>query len=145
MSDRFARKLYALLVFAALPLGALVLTNKADPDLWMHLRAGRLMVETCAVPRHDPFSFALNGAPWVDHEWLFQLLAYGVFAAFGTAGLMAAKGLVGGATMFCLYGAAAQRAESLPVRAFVFLVSSVVVVCLGLTCRPQIATFLAAR
>ena len=142
MSERFARRLYALLVFAALPLAALVLTNKADPDLWMHLRAGRLMVETRDVPRHDPFSFAIEGAPWVDHEWLFQLLAFGIFAGFGAAGLMVAKGLVGAATMGCIYGAVSSRAESLPVRAFVFLASSTVVVCLGFTCRPQIITLL---
>lgn len=142
MTERLARRLYALLVFAALPLSALVLTNKADPDLWMHLRAGRLMVETHDAPRQDPFSFAIEGKPWVDHEWLFQLLAFGIFAGFGAAGLMAAKGLVGAATMGCIYGAASSRAESLPVRAFVFLASSAVVVCLGFTVRPQIFTLL---
>ena len=142
MTERLARGLYALLVFAALPLAALTLTNKADPDLWMHLRAGRLMVQTRDVPRHDPFSFAIEGAPWVDHEWLFQLLAFGIFAGFGAAGLMVAKGLIGAATMVNLYVSASARAESLPVRAFVFLASSAVVVCLGFTVRPQIITLL---
>ena len=142
MTERLARRLYALLVFAALPLAALILTNKADPDLWMHLRAGRLMFETHDVPRHDPFSFAIAGAPWVSHEWLFQLLAFAIFAGFGSAGLMVAKGLVGAATMRCIYGAASARAKSLSVVAFVFLASSAVVVCLGLTCRPQIFTLL---
>jgi hypothetical protein len=142
VTERLARRLYALLVFAALPLAALTLTNKADPDLWMHLRAGRLMVETHGVPRFDQFSFAVQGAPWVDHEWLFQLLALGIFSVLGSAGLMLAKGSIGAATMVCLHGAAAERAESLPVRAFVFLASAAVVVCLGLTCRPQIVTLL---
>lgn len=139
-SERAARRLYALLVFAALPLCALTLTNKADPDLWMHLRAGRQIVETRDVPRVDSYSFIAQGRPWVSHEWLFQLLAFLVFAGLGSVGLMAAKGLLGAATMACLYGAAAGRAESLAVRAFVFLISSLFVVCLGFTCRPHIFT-----
>jgi hypothetical protein len=44
--------------------------------------------------------------------------------------------------MGCLYKSAAARAESLPVRAFVFLLSSAIVVCLGFTVRPQIFTLL---
>ncbi|OGS01005.1 MAG: hypothetical protein A2V88_16705 [Elusimicrobia bacterium RBG_16_66_12] len=139
-SERLAQGLYALLVFAALPLCALTLTNKTDPDLWMHLRAGRQIVETRDVPRADLYSFVAQGRPWVSHEWLFQLLAYRVFAALGSAGLMAAKGLLGAATMACLYGAAAARAQSLAVRAFVFLTSSLFVVTLGFTARPHVFT-----
>jgi hypothetical protein len=142
VTERLARRLYSLLVFGALPLAALVLTNKADPDLWMHLRAGALMVVTRDVPRVDPYSFALAGAPWVDHEWLFQLVSFCLFAAFGSAGLMLFKGLVGAAAMDCVHGAVARRAESLPVRAFVFLLCSAVFVCLGFTARPQIFTLL---
>lgn len=142
MTERRARGLYAFLVFGALPFAALVLTNKADPDLWMHLRAGRLMLETHGVPRSDPFSFAIAGAPWVDHEWMFQFLAWSIFSLFGSIGLMLAKGLIGAATMGCVYGAVSRRAESLPVRAFVFLLSCAVFVCLGFTVRPQIFTLL---
>ena len=140
VSERFAQRLYALLVFAALPLAALTLTNKADPDLWMHLRAGRQIVQTHDVPRADSYSFVAQGRSWVSHEWLFQLLAFLIFSGLGSAGLMAAKGLLGAATMACLYGAAAARAESLAVRAFVFLISSLFVVCLGFTARPHIFT-----
>ncbi|HXT02493.1 MAG TPA: hypothetical protein VN915_17610 [Elusimicrobiota bacterium] len=142
MTERRARGLYTFLVFGALPLAALVLTNKADPDLWMHLRAGALMVVTRDVPRVDPYSFALAGAPWVDHEWLFQLVCFSLFAVFGSAGLMVFKGLVGAGAMVCVHGAVARRAESLPVRAFVFLLCSAVFVCLGFTVRPQIFTLL---
>ena len=38
------------------------------------------------VPRADPFRFTSHGAPWVDHEWLFQVLLYGARAADRTAG-----------------------------------------------------------
>lgn len=138
--ERSSQRLYALLVFGALPLCALTLTNKADPDLWMHLQAGRQIVQTHAVPRADLYSFVAQGRPWVSHEWLFQLLAFLIFSGLGSAGLMAAKGAVGAATMACLYGAASARAESLAVRAFVFLMSSLFVVCLGFTARPHVFT-----
>ena len=48
-------------------------------DLFWHLASGRYMVEHLSVPRLDPFRFGSGaGLPWVDHEWLFQLLVYGV-------------------------------------------------------------------
>jgi len=50
-------------------------------DTWWHLASGREMARTCRIPRADPFSFTSRGAPWMDHEWLWQLGAYGVFRA----------------------------------------------------------------
>lgn len=141
-SERGANRLFSLLAFFVLPLCALILTNKADPDLWMHLTAGRLIAETGGVPQRDLYSFAAYGTEWVSHEWLFQLLAYCTFQALGAAGLMAAKGAAGAAALYLIYRTIALNAESLVVRSFVFLCTSVVLICLGLTCRPQIATFL---
>jgi len=100
------------------------------------------MVETRDVPRADPFSFTAAGRPWVSHEWLFQLLAYGLFSALGSAGLMAAKGLVGAATLACVERAAARRSPAFSTRALAFLSAGAPVVLLGFTCRPQIVTYL---
>lgn len=141
-SERAARRILSLLIFFALPLAGLLLTNKADPDLWMHLMTGRGIVDTAGVPRCDEFSFSAEGRDWVSHEWLFQLLAFRVFSALGAAGLLAAKAAVGAAMLVFLYRQIALYAGALAVRAFVFLSVSLVVVCLGFTCRPQIFTFL---
>jgi hypothetical protein len=45
-------------------------------DYWWHLKTGALILKTGSVPTSDPFSFTAAGAPWIDHEWLFQVLLY---------------------------------------------------------------------
>lgn len=141
-SKRAADRLLIFLVFLLIPLCGLLLTNKADPDLWMHLRAGRQILETRDVPRVDLYSFSSAGRPWISHEWLFQLLAFLIFSAAGPAGLMLAKAAVGAATLRLLYLAIARRSEALVVRGAVFLVTAGIVVAFGFTCRPQLFTYL---
>jgi hypothetical protein len=63
--------LQGLLLLLAL---AATLSPIRSYDYWWHLRTGALILEQRAVPRADPFSFAASGAPWVDHEWLAQIL-----------------------------------------------------------------------
>lgn len=62
-----------------------------NPDLFWHLTSGQWIVTHGAVPRVDPFSIARAGAPWVDFEWLAQIIYYGVHAAAGMPGLWALK------------------------------------------------------
>ena len=45
-------------------------------DLWWHLATGRIMASEGRIPEKDPFSFTRAGTDWLDHEWLFQKLAY---------------------------------------------------------------------
>lgn len=45
-----------------------------DPDIVMHITAGRWMLEHQAVPDVDVFSYTRTGAPWIAHEWLAQCL-----------------------------------------------------------------------
>lgn len=45
-------------------------------DLWVRLASGRLVLESHAVPRHDPFSFSAVGATWIDHEWILGTAMY---------------------------------------------------------------------
>ncbi len=41
------------------------------------------MVEHRALPATDPFGLASSRTEWVDGEWLFQLLLYGIYSAGG--------------------------------------------------------------
>lgn len=59
----------SLLAFAAL---AGTFRIKAY-DLFWHLASGRWILEHGRIPRSDAFRFTSEGAPWVDHEWLFQV------------------------------------------------------------------------
>jgi len=59
-----------------------------DGDIFWHLASGRWMAAHGAVPRVDPFRFSAESLPWIDHEWLFQLLAFGVERTVGLDGLV---------------------------------------------------------
>jgi hypothetical protein len=64
------------------------LYTMADPDLWGHLRFGLDILEARAIPTHDTYSFTAHGAPWINHEWLSELLFALVWQAAGAAGLV---------------------------------------------------------
>lgn len=57
-------------------------------DLFWHLASGRWILEHGALPRTDPFRFTSNGVPWVDHEWLFQVVIAGMERFFGLPSLV---------------------------------------------------------
>jgi len=62
-----------------------------ESDLFWHLASGRWMVEQGAIPRRDPFRFTPPELPWIDHEWLFQLAAWGIERLAGLDGLIVAR------------------------------------------------------
>lgn len=59
---------------------------KTDYDYWWHVRTGQLIWESGALPRTDPFSTTMAGAPWVTHEWASELLFYLVQRQWGYVG-----------------------------------------------------------
>ena len=61
-----------------------------DPDVWWHLRTGQLILQNHSVFHSDPYSFTRAGQPWVDHEWLSQVVIFALYRLAGWAGLMAA-------------------------------------------------------
>ena len=65
-----------LIVVAALAAGAVIGSFQiANTSIGWHLASGRWILEEGAVPRADPFSLTASGTPWLDHEWLFQVVA----------------------------------------------------------------------
>ena len=86
------RRLFVIIF--ALGLFTMATRNVTDPDVWWHLRTGQLMVQTHAVFHSDPYSFTRFGQPWIDHEWLSQLLIFGLYRMAGWGGLMVGFGAV---------------------------------------------------
>jgi len=65
----------------AMVLGLAVLLayhSLADLDIWLHLRAGRDLLAGSGFPRVNSYSFTNPDYPWLNHEWLFQILAAGI-------------------------------------------------------------------
>jgi hypothetical protein len=93
-TSRLERHSTRLLIAVPLAMLLVVVTRtRSDPDLWGHVLFGRNIAAARTVPAADPYSFA-SDRPWINHEWLAELLMHGAFAAGGTSGLVALKALV---------------------------------------------------
>ncbi len=81
-------------------------TELDDSDIWWHLKTGQYILQHHALPVPDPFSYtAHTGAPAypgeeltrqfnLTHEWLTQLLWYGIYSAGGFPALILFKALL---------------------------------------------------
>jgi len=54
-----------------------------DVDFPWHLRIGEQIISERAVPSIDYYNHSPEGRHWVDHEWLFNVLFYYIYDAFG--------------------------------------------------------------
>ena len=62
-----------------------------DVDLWLHLAAGKHIVQTLAIPKVDFLSCTVTNTPWINHEWLFQTIVYLAYNSSGVDGLINLK------------------------------------------------------
>ena len=107
MSERFWHKLSLALGWLSIGvLFALITFSSSieikDLDLWLHLRMGHWICQHGFVPNYDVLSATISGKPWVNHEWLFQVLIYQVYQAVGFDGLISMQSLVVALTFLVL-------------------------------------------
>ena len=106
----------------------------ADPDLWGHVKFGEAVWRAGRVTLPDPFSYLTHGRPWIDHEWLSEVVFYLVFSALGAAGLIAMKAALGVGIIAAVYrhlcrqGLSAVQAAILVVTVVHFFLMSLVTV-----------------
>ncbi len=96
----------ALAVFALCAFSPAVLN---DGDTWSHVATGDLILGHRAVPRVDPFSFSLSGAPWTAHEWLAEALFALAHRIAGWSGVVLLTGAAAGAATFVVARRAARE------------------------------------
>ena len=85
--QRLVARLDGLTVGIVLLLTLLLASFAArNTDLWLHVAAGRAMVQEHSFLQKDPFSFTAEG-PWVNHSWLLDLIVYGIFQLTGGTNL----------------------------------------------------------
>ena len=75
--------------------------TSADPDLWGHVRFGLDILRDANIHQVDAYSFASDRV-WVNHEWGAEVITASAFAIGGSAGLVALKMLIVGATLMLL-------------------------------------------
>ncbi|MCI0642983.1 MAG: hypothetical protein L0Y72_05540 [Gemmataceae bacterium] len=65
-----------------------------NSDVWMHLATGRALVQGNYHFGAHPFALTTEDDHWVNHAWLYHLLAFSVYQSLGEAGLVVSKALL---------------------------------------------------
>src|SRR5215207_824906 len=89
----FLLTIYAIIVLSAIP-------QELVQDSWLTLVSGREVAEN-GIPRTDHLTVWTKGVPWIDQQWLGQLIFYGAQVLGGfklvmllhTAALVSALGI----------------------------------------------------
>jgi hypothetical protein len=93
----------AVIVLAAICLLGLFSTEVDDTDFWWHLKTGQYILQQHALPVPDPFAFttAMNPPSYpgeeqlrhfnLTHEWLAQVMMYGVYSIGGLPAVILAR------------------------------------------------------
>ncbi|MGH2660281.1 MAG: hypothetical protein ACRDHS_11600 [Actinomycetota bacterium] len=103
-----ASVLVPVLVITGTPLVAI--------DLAYQVRAGALMLDTHSLLRTDPFTATAAGSPWLNQQWLAQILLATVFRLGGWLGLAVLRAALAGLVMTFVFmacraaGASTKRA-----------------------------------
>ncbi|MEA2328133.1 MAG: hypothetical protein QOE68_3092 [Thermoanaerobaculia bacterium] len=56
-------------------------------DYFWHLTTGRWIVEHHAIPRFDPLTLASAHVPWINGEWLYEIMLYALHGIGGDLGI----------------------------------------------------------
>lgn len=113
----------------------------SDPDYFWHLSAGQYILQHQTLPSADVFSYTFAGKPWVLHEWLFEIILFGVYSLCGGAGVKLFTATFATATVYIAYGIA-KRLLGKPYWAFFLALILFYQMVPNVSPRPQLFTFL---
>jgi len=111
-----------------------------DLDLWLHISTGKFIVENHIIPKTDIFSATIYGQPWVNHEWLFQVVIYLASQLAGLEGLINLQVLVVFVTFSLLFFMGYSKERQLSVSFILLLV--LLIYQLRFTLRPDLFSLL---
>lgn len=146
MSDNFWKNLsniFGYMVMAA-TFGVMIFVANMeikDLDLWLHIGVGRHIVQNgFSVPSVDILSCTMAGKPWINHEWLFQVMVYYIHHLWGPDGLITMQVILVTVTLLILLLLAYNKEKQLAVLFSLLLVSLVYYV--RFTIRPDLFSLL---
>ncbi len=131
-SDRLVLVLILVLVFL------MAARTPLDTDLWWHLKAGEITLQTGLPALTDTLSYSRAGSPWINHSWLAEVGLALIFRAAGYLGLSALVATLAAASMLILYQ---QMKGPALFRAFIVLLATLVAAVVW-SARPQILSLL---
>ena len=106
-------------------------------DLAYQLRAGDIVLHTHSVLRTDPFTATATAGPWLNQQWLAQILLAAVFRLGGWLGLAVLRGALAGVVLAFVFMAC--RAAGAPTKRAAWLtLPSGALLPAGFQLRPQL-------
>jgi hypothetical protein len=88
------RRSFELLLLAVTAL-VLTIVNRADPDLWGHVRYGQDVLAAGRLPATATYTFTAPDHPWINHENLSEIAFAAAVDLGGVRALMALRCLLG--------------------------------------------------
>jgi hypothetical protein len=79
------RRLAAIAIFIIIAIQAVAPIRSYD--FFWHLATGRWIVDHHALPKFDPFTLAAANVPWINGEWLYEVVLYGASSINGWKGV----------------------------------------------------------
>ena len=114
-------------------------TMMRGSDLWFHLAIGRWILEHKSLPLVDLWSFTRTGKPWLQHEWLTDLLFGTVAKLFGQYSLTYVKWVLLVATLLLLFRVV-WRLSNEPLSSYLSILLGAAVAVPFLDLRPHLVT-----
>ncbi|HOY68116.1 MAG TPA: hypothetical protein PLP29_14630 [Candidatus Ozemobacteraceae bacterium] len=134
----FPRPLLLLWLLLAVPLAWSV---GVDADLFFHVLTGLRILADGAVPPVDAWSFTAAGSPWMNHQWLTQLLLGWLWQNAGNPGLLLYRMIAFLGTAWALGAAVWKRCPD-PLWSTVLFAFPLAFYAQLINLRPQSVTYL---
>ena len=134
-----------LFSYLILPIYALAFNQfafiTADPDLWGHIKFGEEIWNQKSLPPTNFYSYTAPAYPWINHEWLSEIIFYAIYSLFGSTGLLVFKCLLGQLLVhiICIYN---LKNKANPWVLTVLLLLIIPVLAPGFMVRPHLWTLL---
>ena len=113
----------------------------ADPDLWGHIKFGEETWSVGHIPKTDSYSYTAFGQPWVNHEWLTEVIFFLIYSALDSTGLLAFKLLLGLGVIHLMSQLYLSRERNMTAYLVHFFLL-IPVMAPGFMTRPHLMTFL---
>jgi hypothetical protein len=114
--------------------------NRADPDLWGHLRFGQAMLTQHQIVLNDQYSYSAPGHPFLNHEWLTDVVMALLYNHLGVAGLKLWKFGCAAATVLLIAMGLAETGATSSVRLNT-LTATALALMPQMMFRPQVFSF----
>ena len=132
----------ATLVVLAVIIGMLplVVRRVGDADYWWHIVTARWILDHHALPAHDLYTYTVPSHPWTDHEYLSEVLMYGLGKVGGQLAVSLGFGAITWAAFWLILRRINLRATHFVATAAALALAAVAGVAVWGP-RPQMITF----